>query len=185
MTRNEFIEDVNNFYDLRDFCWGNDCYECDNVFDEEGRDDYVNEHLVDWARDADNWEDLQEQLNDIATGYDFYRINDYGELEGLDDYDFESYKDDVLSWGDNHDIWDEDEEEEEEVEEDYSDVEEEPRYASSSENTPEPEASVEDGCSLNELFSSGISQLQTIEIEEEATAQEADEAFKQFVSVAV
>ena len=185
MTRNEFIEDVSDFYDLRSFCWDNDCYECDDIFDEEGRDDYINEHLVDWARDADNWEELQRQLNDIDTGYDFYRIDDYGDLVGLDDYDFDNYKSDVLDWGDRNDIWDEDEEEEGEIEEDYSSVEEEPRYASSSENTSESEAPIEDGCSLNELFSSGISQLQTIEIEEEAAAQEADEAFKQFVSVAI
>lgn len=185
MTRNEFIEDVRDFDELRNFCCDNDCDECEDVYDEEERDDYINEHLVDWARDASDWDDLLSRLNGIDTDYEFYRIDGHGDLVELDGYDFDHYKSNVLDWGDRNDIWDEDEEEEEEIEEDYSSVEEEPRYASSSENTSEPEAPIEDGCSLNELFSSGISQLQTIIIEDEAAVLEADEAFKQFVSVAI
>lgn len=184
MTRNEFLE-IDNYYDLKNFCWDYDCYECDDIYDTYQLDDYINEHLVDWARDADNWEELSNRLNDIDTSYGFYRIDEYGDIKYLDDYEFDDYKESVLAWGDDHDIWDEDEEEEEEIEENYSSVEEEPRYTSPSENTTEPEAPAEDGCSLNELFSSGISQLQTIIIEDEAAKLEADEDFKQFVSVAI
>lgn len=185
MTRNEFLEEVNDYYDLKRFCWDYDCYECDDIYDTDQLDDYINEQLVEWAHDARNWQELYDRLNEIDVGYDYYRIDGYGDITVLDDFDFDGYKDSVLEWGDRNGVWDEDEEEEEEVDGDYPNVEEEPCYASSSEKDPEPEDPVEDGCSLDELFSSGISQLQTIEIEEEAAAQEDSEAFKRFISITV
>lgn len=131
MTRNEFLNDVITFGELKDFCYDYDCTMLEDVYDEEGRDDYINECLMDWARD-DSWQELYSRLDGIPTGYDWYRYDDYGEWCGLDDGDFEEYKDDVLEWGDDNDIWDEDEEEDdtdifaEEIDADMADEEDEP-----------------------------------------------------------
>lgn len=183
MTRDEFIDDVVDFYDLRNFCYDYDCDELDDVYDSRGLDGYINNSLIDWAREVGDWEELREKLDDISTGYDYYKIDGYGDIIGLDDYDFAEYKDAVLDWGDRNGVWDQDEEEEE-IEEDYS-GEEEPHYKPSSQVTPDTEAPVEDGCSLNELFLSGFGQLQTIIAEDIVAANEENEAFKQFVSSAV
>lgn len=182
MTRDEFINDVNDFYDLKSFCWDNDCYECEDVYDSEQRDDYLNEHIIDMAR-SETWESLRDILNDISSDYEFYRLDDYGDWVGLDDSDFETYKDDVLDWADNNDIWDDDDEEEEIIEDYNSIVDEEPRSAPPTPDSTEDEDLVEDGCPLNDLFSSGITQLQTIELAKETAEHEADEAFKKFMSM--
>ena len=66
------------------------------------------------------WREILDTLQgyDGDSGYDYYLKNDYGEFEGLGIYeDFTSYKDDVLDWGDDNDIWDEDDEDEDEDEE--------------------------------------------------------------------
>lgn len=126
MTRQEFLDDVCDFSELRDFCYDNDCGICDDIYDDESKDDYINEHLSDMADDADSWQSLYRTLDDIPTGYDYYRLDDYGEFNGLDDDDFEDYKNDVLEWMDDNEYWDEDEEDEEEYfppEEEYSEEE--------------------------------------------------------------
>lgn len=111
MTRQEFIDDVTSWSELIEFCGDNGCYCCEDVYDEYDRDSYINENLVDMARNADNWESLKETLEDITTGYDYYRRDDGGEWYGLDDSDFDDYKDDVLEWADDHDVFEDEEEE--------------------------------------------------------------------------
>lgn len=96
------------------FCYDNDCGICDDIYDDESKDDYINEHLSDMADDADSWQSLYRTLDDIPTGYDYYRLDDYGEFNGLGDDDFEDYKDEVLEWMDDNEYWDEDEDDEEE-----------------------------------------------------------------------
>ena len=111
MTRQQFIDEVNEWQELINFCNDEGCSCCNDVYSEEDRDDYINERLVDMARNADSWSELLDTLSDITTGYDYYRRDDYGEWCGLDDYEFDDYKDDVLEWADDQDIWEDDEEE--------------------------------------------------------------------------
>lgn len=157
MTRHEFLDDVCDFSELRDFCYGNDCGICDDIYDDESKDDYINEHLWDMADDADGWQSLYRTLNDIPTGYDYYRLDDYGDFNGLDDDDFEDYKNDVLEWMDDNECWDEDEDDDE-------------------------ESCEEDMQPVDELFSLCSDQLRVIDAKEKAEEQRSNEEFLAFTA---
>ena len=101
MTRNEFLDTVNDWYELIEFCNDVGCSYCDDVYSEESMNDDINERLTDWAQEC-TWQELYSRLDDIPSGYDYYRCNDYGGWESLDDSDFDDYKDDVLEWMDNN-----------------------------------------------------------------------------------
>lgn len=173
MTRQEFLDDVCDFSELRDFCYDNDCGICDDVYDDESKDDYINEHFSDMADDADGWQSLYRTLDDIPTGYDYYRLDDYGDFNGLDDDDFEDYKNDVLEWMDDNEYWDEDEDDEEEYfppEEEYSEEED------------DEELCEEDMQPVDELFSLCSEQLRVIDAKEKAEEQRSNEEFLAFTA---
>ncbi len=145
MTRREFIEDMEDWdwSDLINFCWQHDCYECENIFTEEDKDDWIDEGLVSRARGCSTWRELLQELYDIPTdccsGY--YRLDEYGTFIELDDDDFEEYKNNVIDWADDNGILDDEEDdedsEEELVTEDLSD---------------ETELEIDEGCTLGTLF---------------------------------
>lgn len=173
MTRQEFLDNVCDFSELRNFCYDNDCGICDDIYDDESKDDYINEHLSDMADDADDWQSLYRTLDDIPTGYDYYRLDDYGEFNGLDDDDFEDYKDEVLEWMDNNEYWDEDEDDEEEYfppEDEYSEEED------------DEESYEEDMQPVDELFSLCSEQLRVIDAKEKAEEQRSNEEFLAFTA---
>lgn len=111
MTRDEFMENVTTFGELKNFCYDWDCDMLDDVYDGDEMDECINECLVDWASN-DTWQELYDRLGDIPSGYDWYRNDDYDGWVGLDDYDFGQYKQEVLEWMDNNDQWEDDEEDE-------------------------------------------------------------------------
>lgn len=112
MTRQEFIDEIYEWGGLIDFCNDEGCDYLDNIYTEDARDDYINEYqLEDWARN-NTWRNLYDLLDDLRSDYDYYRIDEYGDWVGLDDYDFDDYKDDVLRWADDRGIFDEEDEEE-------------------------------------------------------------------------
>ena len=83
MTRNEFLDTVNDWYELIEFCNDVGCSYCDDVYSEESMNDDINERLTDWAQEC-TWQELYSRLDDIPSGYDYYRCNDYGDWESLD-----------------------------------------------------------------------------------------------------
>lgn len=172
MTRQEFLDDVCSFDELRDFCYDNDCTICDDIYDDDSKDDYINERLSDMADDADSWQSLYRTLEDIPTGYDYYRLDDYGDFNGLDDDDFEDYKNDVLEWMDDREYWEEDEDPEEE---EYFPPEEE---CNEEENDEEPYE--DDIQPVDELFSLCSEQLRVIDAKREAEEQRSEEEFLAF-----
>lgn len=174
MTRQEFLDDVCSFDELRDFCYDNDCTICDDIYDDDSKDDYINEHLSDMADDADSWQSLYRTLEDIPTGYDYYRLDDYGDFNGLDDDDFEDYKNDVLEWMDDGEYWEEDEDPEEE---EYFPPEEE---RNEEENDEEPYE--DDIQPVDELFSLCSEQLRVIDAKREAEEQRSEEEFLAFTA---
>ena len=169
MTRAEFYENVTTWWDLKDFCFDENCGICNDIYDEEGRDDYINECLMGWARN-DSWTELLSRLEDIPTGYDYYRYDDYGDWVGLDDGDFNEIRDEVAEWMDNNGYWDDDEEEADDEDEKPLDDEEE-----------EPPVEDED-CSLGELFAASATRVQSIAEEELAKAREEELAFATLMS---
>lgn len=174
MTRNQFIEEVNCWSELIDFCYDYECSYCDDVYDEDRKDEYFDSELVEYARNAESWQDMLEYLQDIPTGGDYYIRDDYDEWREADDDDFCSYKDDILEWGDNGDVWDEDEEE---YDDGYDEVDDEESYAK------EEDEELEEGCTLSELFSASASKLQVIERAEEQKREEANKLFDEFIEL--
>lgn len=173
MTRQEFLDDVYDFRELMNFCYDNDCGICDDIYDDESKDEYINEHLSDMTDNADDWQSLYRTLDDIPTGYDYYRLDDYDDFNGLDDDDFDDYKNDVLEWMDDNEYWDEDEDDEEEYfppEEEYSEEED------------DEESCEEDMQPVDELFSLCSEQLRVIDAKEKAEEQRCNEEFLAFTA---
>lgn len=169
MTREEFYENVTTWWDLKNFCSDEQCDICDDICDEESRDDYINECLIDWARN-DSWTELLSRLEDIPTGYDYYRYDDYGDWVGLDDGDFDEIRDEVAEWMDDNGYWDDDEEE--------ADDEEDTPFID-----PEDAEPIDDeDCSLGELFEGSVARIRAISEEELEAARETERALQDFLS---
>lgn len=169
MTRAEFYENVTTWWDLKNFCSDEQCDICDDIYDEEGRDDYINDCLMDWARN-DSWTELLSRLEDIPTGYDYYRYDDYGDWVGLDDGDFDEIRDEVAEWMDDNGYWDDDEEE--------ADDEEDTPFID-----PEDAEPIDDeDCSLGELFEGSVARIRAISEEELEAARETERALQEFLS---
>lgn len=109
MTRQEFIDDILDMSDLYNFCANTRGYDhvIEDIYAEDALDDFVNNEV----RNYTDWRDLYSFLNDIPTGYDWYRIDCYGDITGIDDSEFEDIKSDLLDELDS-DEWFEEEEEE-------------------------------------------------------------------------
>ena len=109
MTRQEFIDDILDMSDLYNFCANTRGYDhvIEDIYAEDALDDYVNNEVSSYT----DWRDLYNFLEDIPTGYDWYRIDYYGDITGIDDSEFEDIKSDLLDELDS-DEWFEDEEEE-------------------------------------------------------------------------
>ena len=172
MTRQEFEDNVTTWWELRDFCDEQRCDVMDGIYDEADYDDYINECLVDWARN-DTWEELRNRLNDIPSGYDYYRHDDYDDWEGLDDTDFRAVKAEVAERVDDYGCWDDEDEEDEE-----DDEEEGAPYID-----PEDTIPIEDeDCTLGELFSVSVARVHAISEEELEAARAEELAFATMIA---
>lgn len=173
MTRDEFLEEITTWQQLRDFCEDNGCgdYLMD-IYSEEDRDGYVDDCIVDWARDY-TWTELYSILDNIPTGYEYYRLCEDGDWEGLTQADFDAFKDDVADWCDRNDIWDEEYTEEDDEEEAPEEDEEE----DDSEPVDEEPPIEDEDFSLDELFLVGIGCIRDIEESERVMAAEAEKEF--------
>ena len=113
MTRSEFLDNITEWYELKDFCNDFDCDVCEDIYDDDDYDDCVEEDIRDAIADY-GWRDIRDFLGNLPGGYDYYRRNSTLDYDGLGDDDFEDYKEDVLEWGDDCGVWEDEEEEEEE-----------------------------------------------------------------------
>ena len=157
MTRQEFIDDIYYWSELIDFCSDNGCDYCEDIYDSETWNDYVDDDVAEMAINY-GWRDILSALQgyDEISGYDYYRRNDYGEWIGLDHDDFEALKDDVCGWMDDNDYWDEEDEEEPPV-----------SYVNPEDVTPLEAEDV----SMDDLFLSGI---EALKIKQNDDSTEAD-----------
>lgn len=142
MTRDEFERNVRDWDELKNFCWENNCDECDSVESSDSWNEWIEDNLVDWARN-ETWRDMLSILNrmDDNSGYDWYVWDDYeSEYRPVDDSDFDDYYRRVFEWADENDVFD-DAEHDEEDEEDFEPVDPEDE-----EPTPDEECSFDDIC---------------------------------------
>jgi hypothetical protein len=105
MTRNEFLETIDEWCELIGFCSDMGCDSCEDVIDRDGMNDEIENDLSEVINDY-NWLEIRDALDGICTGYEYYRRNGLFDYEGMDDSDFQQYKDDALAWGDDRDEWD-------------------------------------------------------------------------------
>lgn len=112
MTRSEFLNDVNWFGDLIDFCYEVGCNYCENIIDYDELDEEIDDYLSENVREK-SWKSIKEDLDCIPEGYDYYLRRYTMEYEGLTESDFLDYKDDVLDWADSYERFDEEDIEDE------------------------------------------------------------------------
>lgn len=169
MTRQEFIDDIEDFDDLIEVCSDYGCSVCDDVYDSDQCDDWIDEHTEEWVEN-ENWRDLRDMLTSIPTGYDYYRVDGYDNIYGLGDEDFENYKAEVLEWVDGNALWDDDGEEEEPF-----DDNEEP--APNIQPQSVDESAPEEDFSISELMEVCQSQLQSLPIVEDTKQEDVFDFF--------
>lgn len=174
MTRSEFLDNITEWYELKDFCNDFDCDVCEDIYDDDDYDDCVEEDIRDAIADY-GWRDIRDFLGNLPGGYDYYRRNSTLDYDGLGDDDFEDYKEDVLEWGDDCGVW-EDEEEEECAEDDD--------ILGSQEEEPDEEESVEEeDFSVGDLIGMCGVVFVAIQNDEAEKQKEDDEAFAQLLNM--
>ena len=110
MTRTEFINDIQCWDDLMDFCSGYDCNVCEDIIPYISLNRNLGEDFTMYGDEYD-WDDIRDWLNNIDENANYYYRSGSFEYESVDNQ-FESYKDDVLEWGDEGDVWDPEDEDE-------------------------------------------------------------------------
>ena len=117
MSRREFLEDVNDIYDLKNVVYDAEIDALEDVYDYDGMDWYLNEYLTDIARYRD-WEDMKDYLNRVPTYTDgYYERYDGDEWEPYDeDRRFADDKQEVYEILCNCNFFEDDDEEEEKEE---------------------------------------------------------------------
>jgi len=146
MTRSYFVDYVTGWYELLDLCSDEGCNVCEDIIDDDQLDEWVESDIQNGSY---NWRELRDFLYDIPTGYDYYRCDGSFDYVGMDDDDFEDYKERVLDWMDENGEWD-DEEDEEEEKSFYPELE------------PEEEPAAQEDFSVTELIGMCGAELVTI-----------------------
>lgn len=157
MTREEFINDITCMSDLMEFCWNEDCDELEYVISEADRDERIVDDAYDMLR-YDSWLSVYDMLGYAAdrNGYEwYYSDGSAGYADPIGDNEFEDYKNQVLDWAVENDVFDEEEEPEP-----Y-----EPEFAQPFDEEPveqEPEVEPED-CSVMDMFSEAVVIVHSVE----------------------
>lgn len=174
MTRQDFIENVNEWYELLEFCRHEDCDVCEDVYSDDDKDDYINENFR-YLVEEHNWWTLRDILNDIPTGDGYYLYENINDWRELDDEDFEEFKGSVLQWMDNGGYWEEEEE--------YEEYEEEPFVENVNPIDPYDAVPIEDeDISLPELLSACDKELRSIKKATDEDNEADNEVFFDFVA---
>lgn len=171
MRRQEFIDEVTTWDEL--LSAADELREYDllsDIYSDEARNDWINESLMDWARELD-WQDMLGRLSDFnSDSSEWWQLDDYGEWNAVSDGDdyFEDMKSELLEIGDDNSAWDDAEEGEE-------DTEDEELF------DPEPDLEIDEDQSVGDFFVECNSVFKTIEekIREDRTNEER--SFKDFI----
>ena len=121
MTRTEFIERVNDFDSLIQFCYDNQLDFCDDVHDKESAYLMINEMVRDMVDNGENWESIRNFVCGIEPDCDYYIYDEGGFVDADAMYDI--YWGDVLNYMSGHGLWDEEEDDDE-----YDDEDDEEEY---------------------------------------------------------
>lgn len=112
MTREEWIEEMDSLSALIDWCRDN--AECEDVFDDFIYEDSLDEYIAEDIRNFDwGWDDLRDNLNNISTGYPWYRVDGSFDYVGFHEYDYDEFKETVLECLDEEGYFEDEDEDEE------------------------------------------------------------------------
>lgn len=125
MTRDSFFEEVTSFGDLIYFC-NNHGYMEDEVCDLIYCDDFDDAVYDDIAEFDSDWRTLRDLLCDLDTGYSWYCRRGMLYYEGLTEYDFEEWRNQLVAQLDDDGFFEPNDNEQEEQEEAPCPVVEEP-----------------------------------------------------------
>ena len=168
MTRQEFMNGVNEWWDLKDIAEDHGYEGLNDVVDTETIGEEIKYRAGEIGY-GDDWERFASWLDDIPAGYRYYAYSDYyGTYEGLSEGDFYDYKQDMLDWMDENDMFDHDDGDTE-GDEDNSDV----REAEAAEDVINEEEVAEEDFSVGELLSMCFADVAKI-------TRESDEARRSF-----
>lgn len=173
MTRDEFLRNVVTWGDLIAFCYDEDCDYCEDVISNDDLDEYICEDIQDLLNSGESWIYIRDCLDGIHGDYPYYHRDGCLDYDRLNEFgDFESYKEDVLDWGDRYGAWDEEDEEADE-------------YIVSSQDESEEEPIFEEAFPIFDLFSSCQSDM-AVQIAEHAKKQaermaEIDRALQELI----
>ena len=172
MTRQYFVDEVCTWSELFDVVNDYDLYEfVEDIVSDDGRNDEINECLVDWAREY-SWNELLDTLRSLDNDgeSDWWVRSDYGEWYTTEDGDdtFEEKKADILQELDDREVWEDADEESEEIEAEDIELE------------PEEEFEIEDGEAVDALFVECSTAFKSIVKRSEEEKEAADKEFAEF-----
>lgn len=144
MTRQEFIVDLCDFDQLRDFA-DTFSYEFDDVYTQEQYDSEIDDRV---SEDDLSWQDLRDYLTSLPDGYDFYTRDQWGDWEGRHSDDIDDLKAAFLNWADGEDDVFDPEEEEEDEEDWEGEADEQEETPEDGEPVPESEFTMDDLLSI-------------------------------------
>ena len=121
MTRQEFINNVTTWSELLSFCYDYDCDVCADIISHDSLAENIADDFNSYGYEYP-WTDIRRWLNNIDDSARYYYRSGSFEYESVDNNGtFEEYKDEVLSWGDDMYIFDDEDEDEDEDEESFID----------------------------------------------------------------
>lgn len=125
MTKSEFLEKIDDTYELIEFCNENGLEDMvEDIVDDDEKDDRIDEWISNEIHNS-RWYDIYRILEDVPTGYSYYRYESESNIESFDDYDFQNLRDQVLERCiDEEIIVDDDEDEDEDYWDGFDDEEE-------------------------------------------------------------
>ena len=89
MTRQEFLDSIESFSDLINFCNENDGYQAytQNIYDNEDYDMEICRRISEYSNE-NRWEEIRDWLDNLPYGCDYYEYDDdWSEWKGLEDED--------------------------------------------------------------------------------------------------
>lgn len=162
MTRQYVVDEVRTWRDLIIVCQDIGCDVCDDVCSDEYVDGEIERYIYDNIYNY-GWRDIQNYLHRHDDGYEYYIDSDTGWIGVCDGDDtFDDYKDNVLTYGDDYECWEE--EDEDNADDEYTLVDDSPVFE------------LED-FSIDELMCSCKSTFDEINASAIRSRQEEDESF--------
>ena len=143
MTVEQFRESCESWDDLLSFCREHEIYDyIDNIVSRDEMESDIADDAHDYIVE-NGLEDFVSMVDDIRSGYDYYRCHNTLEYEYLTDGDLQDQKEQIIA--ENPELFDAEEDEEEIEESDDGEP------FSSGDGVPESDEDIAEPCDINEV----------------------------------